>query len=99
MAAGRRCPAAFAVIALAHGLAVACLPPDRQERTARADAYRYVVAPRGVRSEGPPEMSASTQPLGRAVSLAPPTNQMQITLAAGALPTRRGEKGVRVTLD
>jgi len=61
--------------------------------------YRYVMAPPGVRSEGPPEMGTSTQPLGRAGFAGTTDNQMQLTLPPGVLPRRSGENGVRVTLD
>jgi len=44
------------------------------------------VAPPGVRSEGTPEIGASTQPLGRAGFAGTTDNQMQLRLAPGALP-------------
>ncbi len=61
--------------------------------------YRYVVAPAGVTSAGPPEPGASTQPIGRPGFAGTTDNQMQLTLPAGALPPRAGEQGVRVALD
>lgn len=61
--------------------------------------YRYVAAPAGVRSEGPPEVGVSVQPLGRPGFAGTTDNQMQLTLPSGALPRRGGETGVRVTLE
>ena len=61
--------------------------------------YRYVTAPPGVISEGPAQAGLSTQPLGAPGFAGTTDNQMQLTLPAGALPARAGERGVRVTLD
>lgn len=61
--------------------------------------YRYVVAPPGVQSEGPPEAGSSVQPVGVAAFAGTTDNQMQLTLPPGALPPRAGEQGVRVVLD
>ena len=61
--------------------------------------YRYVVAPRGVVSEGPAQVGVSTQPIGAPGFAGTTDNQMQLTLPAGALPPRAGERAVRVQLD
>jgi len=99
-AAGRMRPAAVAVIALAHTLALGLLGAGpARAHSEGLTPYRYVLAPPGVRSVGPPEMGASTQPLGRAGFAGTTDNQMQLTLPPGVLPKRSGEKGVRVTLD
>ena len=99
-AAGRMRPAAVAVIALAHVLALGLLAAEPASAHSEGlTPYRYVAAPPGVRSEGPPEMGTSTQPLGQAGFAGTTDNQMQLTLGPGVLPTRGGETGVRVTLD
>ncbi len=61
--------------------------------------YRYVLAPPGVVSEGPAEAGVSTQPIGAPGFAGTTDNQMQLTLPAGVLPPRPGERGVRVRLD
>lgn len=61
--------------------------------------YRYVVAPPGVESEGPPEAGLSTQPLGGPGFAGTTDNQMQLTLPAPALAPRAGASGLRVQLD
>ena len=98
-AAGRLRPAAVAAIASATfvGLGLAAAPASAHSEG--LTPYRYVAAPQGVVSEGPPETGTSTQPLGQAGFAGTTDNQMQLTLPEGALPSRAGERGARVTLD
>ena len=91
-AARRTLPAAVVVLALLHaGEALA--------HSEGLTPYRYVVAPPGVVSEGPAEAGVSTQRIGPPGFAGTTDNQMQLTLPAGALPSRLGETGVRVELD
>ncbi len=95
-AVGRMRSAAVVVLALALVLLSAAPVWAHKEGLT---PYRYVVAPPGVSSEGPPESGVSTQELGRPSFAGTTDNQMQLTLPQGALPARTGERGVRVTLQ
>jgi hypothetical protein len=61
--------------------------------------YRYAAAPPGVTSAGPAASAVSIQPIGSFGFAGTTDNQMQLTLAAGVLPSRAGEQGVHVRLD
>ena len=94
--AGRIRPATVALLGLVLGLSIVEMARGHSEGLT---PYRYVTAPPGVRSEGPPETGVSTQPIGRAGFAGTTDNQMQLTLPPDALPPRADESGVRVTLS
>lgn len=93
-AVGRMRSAAVVVLVLGLAASPAGAHPGEGETP-----YRYVSAPPGVTSEGPPEVGISTQPIGPAVFAGTTDNQMQLTLPEGAFPAAQGETGVRVQLD
>lgn len=93
-AAGRLRSAAVAVLVLGLTTTAAAAHPGEGQTP-----YRYVVAPPGVTSEGPPESGISTQPIGPAGFAGTTDNQMQVTLPEGAFAPRPGQSGVRVQLD
>ena len=88
-------PATGALLGLVLGLSIVEMARAHSEGLT---PYRYVTAPPGVRSEGPPEMGVSTQPIGRAGFAGTTDNQMQLTLSPDVLPPSANESGVRITL-